>query len=150
MLASPDFRELLSLFKKHRVRYLIVGGYAVMRYTEPRFTKDLDLLVAVDEENASPIFGALKEFGAPLEGLGPRDFAEEGYFYQMGAPPLRVGVLMSVPGVEFEDAWERREKVSVAGWDAYFMSREDLIAAKVAAGRPQDLLDAESLRKSNG
>jgi hypothetical protein len=81
---------------------------------------------------------------------GRERVAEEGYFYQMGAPPLRVGVLMSVPGVEFEDAWERREKVSVAGWDAYFMSREDLIAAKVAAGRPQDLLGAESLRKSNG
>lgn len=99
MLTSPDFRELLSLFKKHSVRYLIVGGYAVMRYTEPRFTKDLDVLIAVDEGNPEAVYTALAEFGAPLNNLSPQDFAQEGYFYQMGSPPLRVDVLMSIPGV---------------------------------------------------
>lgn len=103
MLTSPDFKELLSLFKKHSVQYLIVGGYAVMRYTEPRFTKDLDVLIAVDEDNAVAVFNTLKEFGAPLQGLTPQDFAEEGYFYQMGVPPLRVDVLMSIPGATFAE-----------------------------------------------
>lgn len=150
MLTSPDFKELLNLFKKYNVRYLIVGGYAVMRYTEPRFTKDLDVLIAVDESNAEAIFKALKEFGAPLRGLTQRDFAEEGYFYQMGAPPLRVDVLMSIPGVTFADAWERRETVNLAGTETHFIAKEDLIRAKLASGRPRDLLDVEYLKESEG
>ncbi len=147
MLASSDFKELLSLFKKHEVRYLIVGGYAVMRYTEPRFTKDLALLVAVDDNNAQAIYTALKEFGAPLENLSAQDFAEEGYFYQMGYPPLRVDVLMSIPGVSFSEAWEHRETLTIMGTDMHFISKADLIKAKRASGRPQDLLDLENLER---
>ena len=147
MLTSSDFRELLSLFKKHDVRYLIIGGYAVMRYTEPRFTKDLDLLVAVDEENAQAVYSALKEFGAPLQDLSPKDFAEEGYFYQMGNPPLRVDVLMSIPGVSFAEAWQNRETVKIAEAEMQFISKDDLIKAKRASGRPQDLLDLENLER---
>lgn len=147
MLTSPDFKELLRLLAKYEVRYLIVGGYAVMRYTEPRFTKDLDLLVAVDERNARAIYAALAEFGAPLENLTPRDFAEEGYFYQMGSPPLRVDVLMSIPGVDFAKAWRSRESVTLAGEEMHFISKDDLIKAKRASGRPQDLLDLEGLER---
>ena len=68
MLTSPDFKELLNTLGKHRVRYLVVGGYAVMKYTEPRFTKDLDLWISTDEENSKAVFSALKAFGAPLKG----------------------------------------------------------------------------------
>ena len=145
MLTSPDFKELLNLFKKHNVRYLIIGGYAVMRYSEPRFTKDLDLLVAVDEENARAVYNSLKEFGAPLQNLSPEDFAEEGYFYQMGSPPLRVDVLMSIPGISFAEAWKNRETVMIAETEMQFISKSDLIKAKRASGRPQDLLDLENL-----
>lgn len=147
MLASPDFRELLSLFKKYSVRYLIVGGYAVMRYTEPRFTKDLDVFIAVDEGNPEAVYTALAEFGAPLNNLSPRDFAQEGYFYQMGSPPLRVDVLMSIPGVAFAEAWDSRETLTVAGTEMHFISKSDLIRAKRAAGRPQDLLDLDNLER---
>lgn len=147
MLTSPDFKELLNLFKKHDVRYLIIGGYAVMRYTEPRFTKDLDLLVAVDKKNAQAVYKALKEFGAPLQNLSPDDFAEEGYFYQMGSPPLRVDVLMSIPGVNFAEAWQNRETIMIAETDMQFISKHDLIKAKRASGRPQDLLDLENLER---
>jgi hypothetical protein len=69
MLTSPDFRELLKAFEKYKVRYLIVGGYAVMKYSEPRFTKELDLFIATDRENANSVYTALKEFGAPLKNL---------------------------------------------------------------------------------
>ncbi|MEX2543209.1 MAG: hypothetical protein WD314_15485 [Trueperaceae bacterium] len=117
-----------------------------MKYSEPRFTKDLDLLIAVDDENSRAIFGALKEFGAPLEGLSADDFAAEGYFYQMGSPPLRVDVMMSVPGLTFENAWSQRETVSMLGTEIHFVSKDDLIRAKLAAGRPQDLLDAANLK----
>ena len=147
MLKSPDFKELLSVLAKHEVRYLIIGGYAVMKYTEPRWTKDLDILIAIDPANARSMFAALKEFGAPLAGLTPGDFTDSEAFYQMGRPPLRVDVLMSVPGVTFEEAWERRETVAFGDTSAIFISREDLILSKQASGRPQDLMDLENLRR---
>lgn len=148
MLTSPDFKDLLSTLERHRVRYLVVGGYAVMKYTEPRFTKNLDFWISTDEENAKAVFAALKEFGAPLRGLTPHDFTEEGYFYQMGNPPFRLDVMMSIPGVKFEDAWPRREEVLLEKLTIPFISRADLTKAKEASGRAQDLLDAENLRRA--
>jgi len=148
MLTSRDFKELLSLLAKHKVRYLVVGGYAVMKYTEPRFTKDLDLWIATDAENANGIFAALKEFGAPLKDLTPDDFRQEGYFYQMGNPPFRLDVMMSLPGVTFETAWTNRETVEVERLTVPFISKADLIRAKEASGRDQDMMDVRKLRKA--
>lgn len=148
MLTSPDFKELLSILAKHRVRYLVVGGYAVMKYTEPRFTKDLDLWIATDEENSEAVFAALKEFGAPLRDLTPANFREEGYFYQMGSPPLRLDIMMSLPGVTFEAAWVSREKAEIEGLVVPFISRADLIKTKEASGREQDRIDVKKLRKA--
>jgi hypothetical protein len=116
-----------------------------MRYTEPRYTKDLDLWIAIDKENAERVFNALKAFGAPLQNLSPEDFSAPGYFYQMGKAPLRLDIMMSIPGMEFESAWERREEVPIEGLNIPFISRADLIRSKKAAGRPQDLIDAKNL-----
>ena len=148
MLTSPDFKELLKLFEKHKIRYVIVGGYAVMKYSEPRFTKDLDVFIATDQENAKSVYLALKEFGAPLENLSPNDFAHEGYFYQMGRPPLRVDIMMSIPGVKFDVVWKNREVVELDDLKVFFISRSDLIRAKEATGRPQDKIDIEKLKEA--
>lgn len=148
MLTSPDFKELLKIFEKHKIRYVIVGGYAVMKYSEPRFTKDLDVFIATDQENAKSVYLALKEFGAPLENLTSDDFAHEGYFYQMGRPPLRVDIMMSIPGVEFDVAWKNREVVELDDLKVFFISRPDLIRAKEASGRPQDKIDIEKLKEA--
>jgi len=148
MLTSPDFKELLNLFEKHKIRYLIVGGYAVMKYSEPRFTKDIDVFIATDQKNAKSVYLALKEFGAPLENLTSDDFAHEGYFYQMGRAPLRVDIMMSIPGIEFNVAWENRETVSLDDLKVFFISRSDLIRAKEASGRPQDKIDIEKLKQA--
>lgn len=148
MLTSPDLKELLNLFKKHNVKYLVVGGYAVMRYTEPRFTKDLDLFISVEIKNATAVYNALKEFGAPLSGLTVKDFSQEGYFYQMGRPPMRVDIMMSIPGVKFDDAWSQHERLTIDGIEMNFISKKDLIASKKASGRSQDLIDVENLEKA--
>ena len=145
MFVNSDFSDLLRLFNAERVRYLVIGGYAVIQYAEPRFTADLDLWTSTDPCNAGAVYRALREFGAPLSGLTVDDFAEEGYFYQMGVPPTRVDVLMGIPGVEFEAAWERRVEVDFDGLAVPFISRDDLIAAKRASGRPQDMMDVQSL-----
>ena len=149
MLTSPDFKELLSLLEKHKVRYLVVGGYAVMKYTEPRFTKDLDIWISTDKENSKAVYVALQECGAPLKGLAPADFSKEGYFYQMGNPPFRLDVMMSIPGVTFETAWANRELVQLEGFVVPFISKADLIKSKESSGRPQDLIDAKELKKAD-
>lgn len=141
-----DFKELLSVLNAHRVKYLVVGGYAVSLHAEPRATKDLDILVGPSAENSKAVFAALAEFGAPLESLTHKDFMEPGSFFRMGTPPVMVDILSSIPGVDFDQAWQHRVEFSVdSGLNVSFISREDLLAAKLAAGRPQDLADAAAL-----
>jgi hypothetical protein len=86
---NSDFKDLLKLFNGAKVRYLVIGGHAVMKYTEPRYTKDLDLWIEATPKNARAVFRALRDFGAPLANLTEGDFAREGTFYQMGRPPAR-------------------------------------------------------------
>lgn len=145
MFVNSDLTDLLSRFNARSVRYLVVGGYAVVQHAVPRFTNDLDLFVGADARNAVAVFDALRDFGAPLAGLAASDFQELGYFYRMGTPPSRVDILMGISGVSFDPAWQRRMEVDFDGLLVPFISREDLIEAKRASGRPQDLLDVESL-----
>ena len=139
---NSDFAELLRSFNADDVKYLVVGGHAVMLYTEPRYTKDLDIWIEASEENAAKVFRALAGFGAPLAGLTPADFASEGFFYQLGMPPARIDILMSVDGVRFGEAWPNRRQAPLGGVPAWFIGRQDLIRNKRATGRPIDLHDA--------
>ena len=108
MFVNSDFSDLLRLFNANQVRYLVIGGYALMQYVEPRYTKDLDLWISAYAINAEAVYRARREFGAPLADLTAADFAQEGYFYQMGVPPVRVDILMGIPGAVFAEAWPRR------------------------------------------
>lgn len=103
ILLPPDFREFLQLLNSHRVRYLLVGGYAVGYYGYPRATADMDIWVATDAENVERVLTALAEFGfAEVE---PELFAKEQQVIRMGVPPLRIELLTGVSGVEFEDCY---------------------------------------------
>ena len=145
-----DFKELLSAFNAERVKYLIVGGYAVSFHAQPRATKDLDILIGADAENSEAVYAALAKFGAPVEGLSAKDFAEPDNFFRMGAPPVMVGIMPKITGVKFEEAWSRRVDVQIDDdLSVPFISRQDLLIAKLAAGRAQDLIDADALRESS-
>lgn len=133
---NSDFKELLSIFNDNAVEYLIIGGYAVMEYAEPRYTKDLDLWVRADTQNAQNVFRSLAQFGAPLQGMSPADFADEGYVFQIGVAPIRVDILMSIDGISFAEAWPNRQASEVDGVAVWIISRNDLIKAKRASGRP--------------
>lgn len=145
-MMPQDLKELLSAFNKHGVKYLVVGGYAFGVHAEPRATKDLDLFIRSDELNAAAVYRALTQYGAPLDGLSPRDFID-GSTFQIGQPPARVDILQSIDGLTFDEAWQNRieglidEEVNVN-----VISRNDLIRNKLASGREQDLLDAKKLR----
>jgi hypothetical protein len=147
----PDFKELLSIFNAHSVKYLVVGGYAVSLHAQPRATKDLDLFIRPDPENAQAVYAALAAFGAPLEELTPEDFLDREGFFRMGHAPVMVEILPSIKGVEFDHAWERRVETVIdpdTGLAVFVISRDDLIAAKLAAARPQDLADVDAIRKA--
>jgi hypothetical protein len=145
----PDFKELLSAFNAHQVRYLIVGGYAVSFHAQPRATKDIDILIDPSEENSKAVYAALVAFGAPVAGLDAKDFTEPNSFFRMGTPPVMVDILPRITGVDFAAAWDRRISNQIeAGLVVPFISREDLLAAKLAAGRPEDLADVAALQKA--
>lgn len=142
-----DFKDLISEFAAAEVRYLLVGGYAVAYHSLPRFTKDLDLLVDPTQDNLSRVYRALARFGAPTHVLAALEELSDGEVLWMGNPPVRVDILQKVDGVDFAAAFERRTIADWHGVRVSIISRDDLIASKKAAGRPQDLLDLDNLQK---
>ena len=142
----------MSAFHAHGVRYLIVGGYAVIFYAQPRATKDIDLFIKADPTNSQATYAALAEFGVPLGDIRPEDFADRSSFFRFGRDPYGVDILPDLPGVDFEDAWARRVEGVVdaeSGLKAFFISKDDLIAAKLASGRMRDLADVEDIRAAS-
>jgi predicted nucleotidyltransferase len=143
-----DLKEFLRALNDHEVKYLIVGGYALGVYSEPRATKDLDVFIRADIENSEAIFRALAQFGAPLEGFTPADFRDRSTF-QIGQPPSRIDILQAIDGVSFDEAWPNRVSGIIDGEiKAAVISRDDLIRNKIHSGRERDLLDVKALKKS--
>lgn len=149
MEENLHFSQLLQKLSDHKAEFLIVGGYAVMKYTEPRFTKDLDIWIRNSQRNAERVYSALAEFGAPLraDGLTTKDFTLKDITYQIGRFPLRIDVTTHIDGVAFREAWRRRTPGKMAGVNVYFIGLEDLIRNKEAAGRASDIEHVKELRK---
>ncbi len=145
MKINSDFREMLRELNAAGVRYLIVGGYAVMVHTEPRYTKDLDLWIEPVESNAQKLFVALAKFGAPTRDIRPSDFTEPEVFFQIGMDPVRIDIMTSVCGLDFVQAWERKVVVDFGGELAPVLCREDVMRSKIAAGRMRDRRDVKKL-----
>jgi hypothetical protein len=143
MAGSPDYKELLQLLNESNVDYLIVGGFAVMKYGEPRYTKDLDLWIGNSTANSHRLFEALKKFGAPLEndGITAQTFSEKQIVYQIGIAPVRIDILTQITAVDFADAWKNRVPSTLFGVPVHFISQADLKSNKRALGRNSDLAD---------
>ena len=142
---NSEFKDLLRALNEAKARYLVVGGYAVIKHTEPRYTKDLDVWVSPDIENAKRVYAALQNFGAPLGGVTVEDFTDTSIVYHMGRAPARIDVLMSLRGLEFEGSWTNRVEAEFGDVATQFLSPQDLVTNKRLVGRAQDLMDVESL-----
>lgn len=145
MQVEGDFRELLKLFNKHKVKYCVVGAFALAYHAKPRYTKDMDILIEPTVANGEKITAALREFGFANLKLVPEDFAVKGKFIQLGYEPVRVDIITSVKGLKFDEVWKNRsfgiygdEKVNIIGL-------KDFLKSKRAAGRPQDRIDLDVL-----
>ncbi|HLA12940.1 MAG TPA: hypothetical protein VJ023_20310 [Pyrinomonadaceae bacterium] len=147
---NPDFKELLLAFNAHHVDYLVVGAHALAAHGHVRATKDLDLWVRPDQENAQKVLTALSDYGAPAGDLTADDLSKKGTIFQIGIPPLRIDIITNIDGVEFAEAWSERLETGFAGITAFVISRTHLIKNKRTAGRLQDLADVAELEKKDG
>jgi hypothetical protein len=146
MLLNPDFKEFFQLLNDHDVRYLIVGGYAVAYHGYPRYTKDIDVWLWVNPENAERVVRSLVDFGFESLGLDVSDFLESETIIQLGYAPNRIDLIMGVPGVDFEDCYAQRVEEEIEGVRLAFIDLEGLKKSKKASGRLQDLADLENLK----
>ena len=148
MAINRDFRDLLSALSTADVRFLVIGAHAVIYYTIPRYTKDLDIWIEPTAENAAKTYRVLAEFGAPLSDIRVEDLYTPGVILQIGVEPNRIDILTEVEGLSFEEAWSRRQGSTYGDTSMGLLSLEDLITSKRAAGRPQDQVDLEWLEKA--
>ena len=148
MRVEKDFKEFIESLNKNSVRYLIIGSFALSYYSEPRYTKDIDLLVDSTASNADRLMTAIREFGFSDIELGSRDFLEPDQVIQLGIAPLRIDLLTSLKGIPFADAWDRRTTGQYGDIPAFYISKQDLIDHKKLVGRKQDLADIEKLTKA--
>jgi hypothetical protein len=142
---NRDFSEMLSALSDAGAEYILVGAHAMAAHGLPRATGDMDLWVRPSAENAERVWRALAEFGAPLDQLSQEELTEPEVVFQIGVVPNRIDILTSVTGVDFEDAWTRRDVVELDGVQVGVIAREDLIRNKRAVGRLRDLADIEDL-----
>jgi hypothetical protein len=145
MEVQQDFRDLLALFNKYKVDYLIVGSYALGFYGAPRYTGDLDIFVKPSPITAKRIIQALNEFGFGAAGLTESDFVEEGKVVQLGIPPIRIDLITSITGVQWEQAQAGRVEGGFGDLRVFYIGRDDFIANKRALGRKKDIADLEAV-----
>ena len=149
-MMTGDFKDLLRALNANGAKYLIIGGHALAVHLVPRMTKDLDLFIRSDEQNAKAVFNAFAQFGAPLQGMSPADFMD-GTTFQIGQEPDRIDILQRIDGITFDEAWTNRVEGTVDGEiSTSVISKDDLIRNKLASGRDQDLVDVKKLRALSG
>jgi len=141
-----DQIDLLLAFNAHNVRFLLIGGHALGRYSEPRVTGDMDLFVDISAENSERVFAALAQYGAPLAGYTPKDFQSPYDGFQIGSRPQQVDLIFAITSLSFQQAWENSiEGVTADGIPVRYLSADDFILNKNAVGRLQDRADIEAV-----
>jgi hypothetical protein len=144
---NRDFVEILAELSAAGADFLIVGAHAMAAHQRPRATGDLDIWVRPTRQNAERVWQALVRFGAPLHELTADDLSTPGVVFQIGLPPYRIDILTALSGISFDEAWPNRIVNEFQGQSYAVIGREDLIRNKRATGRPQDVVDADSLER---
>lgn len=146
MQINQDFLEFIRLLNSNKVKYVIVGAYALSFYGRPRFTGDIDIFISSAPDNASRMLKVLESFGMGSLGLTQKDFETPGQIIQLGVAPRRIDILTEITGVDFDRAWVNRVEASLEGERIFYLGKEDYITNKKATGRARDLSDIEDLQ----
>ena len=148
MEIQQDFKDLLVLFNAHKVEYMIVGGYALAYHGAPRFTGDIDIYIRPDSQNAQRIIKALDAFGFGSVGLTANDFETPDKIIQLGVPPVRIDIMTSITGVDWEAAYSGCVKGKYGDVPVRYIGFKEFVQNKRAIGRKKDLSDLEALNKA--
>jgi predicted nucleotidyltransferase len=144
-MLNEDYRDMLRTLSEEKVRFLLVGAYAVAAHGYPRATMDIDIWVMPSPQNADAVFRALQRFGAPVEDLTKEDLQADGVVFQIGVAPRRIDIMTTASGLRFEEAFDRSISVDIEGIEVHIPSLDDLVTNKKASGRTKDLADVEAL-----
>jgi|SRR5882672_5224841 len=143
---DPNFKELLESLNSAKVKYLVLGGYAVNFYGYRRATDDLDIWISIDSENAQKVAATLQAFGGfAADRIKPSLFRTKGRVFIFGREPTRVDILTTPDGIRSDECYERRRTINWDGVEVPLISLDDLRANKKASGRAKDLADIENL-----
>lgn len=139
-----DFKDFIQLLNENEVKYLLVGGWAIGIYGNPRATKDIDFFIGIDDENINRLQQAMYEFGIPA--FDQNLLKEPGNVFRIGRSPIQIDLINSASGITFEESYASRNTITVSGVKISLISKNDLLKNKLASGRHQDLADAENLK----
>ncbi|MCL2792094.1 MAG: nucleotidyltransferase [Spirochaetaceae bacterium] len=146
-MLNSHYKDILLILSEKKVKFLLVGAYAMAAHGYPRSTVDIDLWIMPDFENALLVLQSLEDFGAPIGDLSAKDLQKDGLIFQIGVAPCRIDILTSIDGLQFKDAFSRSEVTEIEGIPIHVLSIPDLIINKRATGRTKDLADAEALEE---
>ncbi len=147
-MLNEDYKEMLQILLNNKVKFLIVGAYAMGAQGYPRATGDFDIWVEPSPENSKNVYNSLAEFGAPLEQINTGTFIEKGIIFQIGVVPRRVDILTFIDGVKFDKAYKDKENIEIEGIIIPFLSKKNIIKNKEATGREKDKLDVKYLKRN--
>jgi len=144
---NEDYRDILSALVGRQAKFLIVGAHALAAHGYPRATVDIDIWIERSPQNASRVWGALADFGAPLGDLDvqEKDLTQPELVVQFGLPPNRIDILTGVSGLDFDSAWTHRIEEVLEGVRVPVLSLMDLVENKRASGRDKDRIDLKGL-----
>jgi hypothetical protein len=145
-MLNEDYKEMLQILLNNKVKFLVVGAYAMGIHGYPRATGDIDIWVEASSENSGKIHQSLSEFGAPLSEVTKSTFCEQGIVFQIGVAPRRIDIITKIDGVDFKKASSDKQEIEVEGIKIPFLSKKNLIKNKESTGREKDKLDAKYLR----
>jgi hypothetical protein len=145
MHIQQDFEELLALLEKHKVKYMVVGGYAVAFHGYPRFTKDIDVFYERTPENVKNLMKVLVAFGFPPAELSEDIFKTKGNIITFGVEPVRVDIINDISGIEFGEAWPSHVRGKYGKTEVNFIGKLELIKNKSSTKRSKDKVDVEGL-----
>jgi predicted nucleotidyltransferase len=149
MTLAKDFEDFVQLLNKRRVAYMVVGGYALGFHGNPRSTGDIDIWIKISAGNARKMIAVLHDFGLSSMDFSIQDFLKPGYITQIGYPPLRIDILNSIDGIDFDQAEKNVQSVELEpGLQIKFIGLKELIINKQASGRKQDLKDIQEIKRS--
>jgi hypothetical protein len=148
MKTEKDYEEFLGLLNKNSVKYVIVGAFALALYSKPRYTKDLDILIEPEKENATKLINVLHTFVFENINIRKEDLTKKDQILQLGYDPVRIDILTSIAGCSFEEVWNNKLKEKYGKTLVNFIGKKELIKNKKTLGRKQDIADLELLGKN--